>query len=537
MVVIKDSKNNVADNIGNTYYNKLYDYSKIIGYSVEEDNELKIEFNPDRPDLFSFFALKESMKIFYDNNYRIKGILNSSNIKIIPDRSILRERPYLLSFTAEGKPIGNNLQHIIDYQERLHDIIGKNRKKVSIGIHDLDNIKPPFRYTMAEAKALKFTTYDSYTGNAYDILNKHEKGREYKDLIKSGNKVPVIFDSENDVMSMPPVINGIKSKVTDSTSKFFFDITGTDFNAVRSAFYLFAYEMSYTGYKISVCDSGSNEDYNVRNYDFREIYINEKEIKSLMGTVPDDVVTLLRKMGYRCEISDYGYRINVPGNRIDVMGPVDIIEDVAKAYGYDNINEKKLKIYNAGKPDKKNDNISVIRDILTSVNYQEIRTFVLTSNEFYNRLNYSGEVSLENPKSMDYSMIRDRLYPGMLNFIRINKRNGLPVKIFEIGDVIKSGKQHTDLCIIYNNTKAVYSDIYQVLNYLNTRSINKKITVMEKKHDEIIEGRGGNINIGDDTVGFIGEMSPDILSNFEIMAPISFLEINLDKFLSYLNKN
>ncbi len=536
MVVIKDSKNNIINSIGGNYYDRLYDYSKIIGYSIDEDNELKIEFNPDRPDLYSFFALKDSMKIFYDNNYRIKGILNNSNIAIIPDKHILKERPYLLSFIAEGKNIGNNFQHIINYQERLHDIIGKNRKKVSIGIHDLDNIKPPFKYTMAKAKNLDFTTYDGYTGSAYDILNRHEKGNEYKNLIKSVDSVPVIFDSENDVMSMPPIVNGIKSKVTVNTSRFFFDITGTDFNAVRSAFYLFAYEMSYIGYKISICNSGNNLS-NIMEYDFREIYIKEKEIKDLIGLVPGDIVTLLRKMGYRCEISDYGYKINVPGNRIDVMGPVDIIEDVAKAYGYDNIKEKKLKIYNTGKPDKKNDSINIIRNILTSINYQEVRTFVLNSNEFYNGLNYSGETYIENPKSMDYSVIRDRLYAGMLNFIKINKRNGLPVKIFEIGDIIKNGNQYTDLCIIYNNSKAVYSDIYQILNYLNSRSIDKAITIKEKNHEEIIDGRGGDITVDSNTIGIIGEMKPQILSNFEIPAPLSFIEINLDKFFSYLNKN
>lgn len=531
MVVIKDNKNNIINDIGRNYYDKLYDYSKIIGYSIEDDDELKIEFNPDRPDLYSFFALRENMKIFYDNNYRIKGILNNSDIKIIPDKSVLNERPYLLSFIAEGKSIDNKFNHIIDYQERLHDVIGKNRKKVAIGIHDLDNIKPPFKYTMVKSKNLKFTTYDNYTGTAYDILNNHLKGMEYKNIIKSKNYVPVIFDSNNDVMSMPPVVNGIKSKVSNKTSRFFFDITGIDFNAVRSAFYLFAYEMSYLGYKISAPLNYIND---IKNYDFREIYINEKEIKNLMGFVPDDIVTLLRKMGYRCEISDYGYKINVPGNRIDVMGPVDIIEDIAKAYGYDNINEKKLNIYNAGKSNKKNDDINIIKNILISINYQEIKTFVLSSNEFYNKLNYSGEVSIENPKSMDYSVIRDRLYPGMLNFIKINKRNGLPVKIFEIGDVLIHGKQETDLCIIYNNSKAVYSDIYQVLNYLNARSIDKKIIVKENKNYEIIEGRGGDIEIDDDIIGIIGEMDPCILSNFEIMAPLSFLEINIDKFLSYL---
>ena len=273
MVVIKEDKELLKDDIGEHYCRKFFDFSEVIGYSIEEDeSSIRIELNPDRPDLFSFYSLKEAIKTYYDNNFKLKGIIDRSEISIIPDVEVLNERPYLLAFEARGKKIGHLFNHIIEYQERLHDSIGKSRKKVSIGIHDLKKIKPPFIYKMEERTKLKFTTYDNFTGTAEDIMHTHEKGIEFKSLIASKNKVPVILDSENDVLSMPPVINGIKSKVTEETEHFFFDITGTDYNAARNAFYLFAYEMSYMGYKISICDSGmkSGNMSSLLGYDFRE---------------------------------------------------------------------------------------------------------------------------------------------------------------------------------------------------------------------------------------------------------------------------
>ncbi|MEM0139438.1 MAG: phenylalanine--tRNA ligase subunit beta [Ferroplasma sp.] len=529
MVVIKDSIDTLNKNIGNNYVSRLYEFSSVIGYTIEKsEDELKIEFNPDRPDLYSFYALKASMKIFYDSNFIIKSPLTSNDIKLEVEPAVLDERPYVLSFTAEGGPLGNYYEHIISYQERLHETIGKSRKKVAIGIHDLDKIKPPFKFSIADAKKLEFTTYDGYSGTAEKILHNHPKGIEFSKLIKSKKLVPVITDNENNVLSMPPVINGIKSRISRDTSNLFFDITGTDYNAVRSAFYLFAYEMSYLGYKVSTSEKSSK----TLSYDFREIDMVEKEVARLIGVTGIDIIPLLRKMGFRCEITAAGFRVNVPGNRIDVMGPVDIIEDIAKAYGYDNIAEKKLKMVNTGQPYHIYADIDIINDILISLNYQEIKTFVLNSIDYYAGISYNGKISISNPKSMDYSVMRDRLYPGMLNFLRINKRRGMPVKIFEIGDVINNGVQETHLCLIYNNSKASYSDIYSMLQYFLKRSMDTVPVINRAAYPEIIYGRGGNIMVNGVYTGIIGEMAPEILKKFEIQNPLSFFEINLGQLLS-----
>jgi phenylalanyl-tRNA synthetase beta chain len=534
MVVIKDEKPNLIDNIGQIYYSRLNDFAGIIGYSIEENNdEVKIEFNPDRPDLFSFYALKSNMKIFYDGDYRIKPIFGRTKRMLFVDSSAKLERPYATSFVATGKKLGKYYGHIIDYQERLHEIIGKSRKKMAIGIHDLDNISPPFIFTMKDIETLEFTTYDNFHGTAEEILEKHDKGKEFRNLISSNKTVPVILDKENDVLSMPPVINGIKSRISENTSSLFFDITGNDYNAVLSALYLFAYEMSYLGYKVSLPDTYKD----IIDYDWREISLTHSEIKKLMGIEPENSIILLRKMGYRCDIMSGGYRVYVPGNRIDVMGPVDVIEDIAKAYGYDNIELKPLNTSGAGVPFPFNEAENVIKDILISINYQEVRSFVLNSPEFYRDTGYSGEVTISNPKSLEYSVIRDKLFPGMLNLLAINKRRKLPLKIFEVGEVVVSGKQENHLAVFYCNSKASYSDIYGILEYLMSRTANIEPKVLQGNYKEIISGRGGDIIANNRKIGIIGEMSPLLLQDFGIQNPAAFLELDLDNLLELSKSN
>ena len=72
MVVIKEESVALEKRLGKEYYDKLSLYADVIGFTLEEENgETRIEFNPDRPDLFSFYALNESMKCFYYRHFWI----------------------------------------------------------------------------------------------------------------------------------------------------------------------------------------------------------------------------------------------------------------------------------------------------------------------------------------------------------------------------------------------------------------------------------------------------------------------------------
>ena len=141
MVVIRDSKAHLEKEYGNNFINRIRDFSEVIGYTVEEDSdEIRVEFNPDRPDLFSFASMYRSIKCFYDKDYWTVQDIKSSGVNFSIEDSVRKLRKYAIAFVAKGNPISAKLDNLIDYQERLHDNLGKNRSKVSIGLHDLDKL-------------------------------------------------------------------------------------------------------------------------------------------------------------------------------------------------------------------------------------------------------------------------------------------------------------------------------------------------------------------------------------------------------------
>lgn len=533
MVVIRDTKTSLGSTFGKSFTRIAADFSDVIGYSIEEEgDEYKVEFNPDRPDLFSFHSMEHAMKCFYDKNYWILEKPVASGIKFRVSDSVRSLRKYAIAFIVQGKAVSDNLDHIIEYQERIHETIGKDRTKVSIGLHDLDKLKPPFDYKAVKKTQINFTTYDgAVSGTADQIIKEHPKGIEFGHLIDSDESVPVILDSEGDVLSLPPVINGAKSRVDVSTRRFFVDITGNDRKATRDAFFLLQYEFRYLGYTIQAVDVEGNAytDLDADRYDGRIVGVDSNEMKRITGMTISQkkAIELLRKMGYMAEPSSRWIDVRVPGNRIDVMGQVDIIEDMVKAYGLAHIKEKKIDLPLIGKPDRSNDFSALVRDSMVGIGLQEVRTFVVSSSQYYKDFTYRGGYDILNPKSLDYSVIRDRLNINILELFRINKRRPLPHKVFEIGEVYSKGRQETRFCAMIMDSKASYSSIKQVLDYLAARLGIESVEIKQTNSEGFISGRTGEVNFNGKAVGVIGEMDPEVLVRFDLNAPVSAVELDL----------
>ena len=228
MVVIREDKSAIERRFSPGSVERWIRFSKIIGYSVEAGGEIKIELNPDRPDLFSFETLDAASRIYFDGAQVREITFRKIEDPIIIKESALKLRRHFAAFIADGIVLGDHFKSLIDFQEKMHDTIGKQRKKVSIGLHDMRRITFPVRYEAIPSKEIRFTTFDGMSGTAFDILEKHPKGIEFSSLLPGKEEVPLIIDSEGGVLSMPPIVNGNKSVVSEETEKLLVDITGTD---------------------------------------------------------------------------------------------------------------------------------------------------------------------------------------------------------------------------------------------------------------------------------------------------------------------
>lgn len=540
MVVIRESQDSLEKKFGKNFSRRLDSFSEVIGYTVEkEEGELKIEFNPDRPDLFSFYGLNRSIKCFYDKNYWIYREPDDSGVVFKIDELVRSLRLYMTSFVALGKQIGDRLQDLIDYQERLHDNVGKNRSKLSIGIHDLAKVEPPFEFKAVKSDSIKFTTYDrEVMGTPSDILSKHPKGIEFANLIPSSKQVPIILDSKGEVLSMPPVINGLKSVVDSSTSKFFIDITGNDRKATRDGYFLLMNEFENMGYTVQKTQNigSAFSELETEEFSNRVIKLSTDSTERISGLSlsQKESILLLRRMGYMAEPNSGGLSVRIPGNRPDVMGEVDIVEDIVKAYGMENVPERKMDLPLLGNPNKDVEFALLLRDLMIGIGMQEVRTFVVSSSDFYSTLHYNGGVEVLNPKSLDYSVIRDRLYVNVMELLRINKRRPMPFRVFEIGDVYVEGNQETHLCSLILDSKAAYSTVKQVLDQVARRIGISNIDIEARPVEGFISGRSGDIRFDGVRVGVIGEVSPELLVKFDLSAPASSFEIDIRKSLDLI---
>ena len=127
-----------------------------IGADVEriEDNEIHVEFFPDRPDLYSVEGVARAMRAFLNHKLGLQEYsVKSSDIKLIVDPSVNEVRPWIVSGLVRNVIFTDPfVKSIMDVQEKLHLTLGRKRKKVSIGIHDFDNITPPFTYKAVDPR-------------------------------------------------------------------------------------------------------------------------------------------------------------------------------------------------------------------------------------------------------------------------------------------------------------------------------------------------------------------------------------------------
>ena len=531
MVVLKDQLDEIRKRFGNEAINRWRDFSLVIGYSISIDQEVKIELNPDRPDLFSFVTLNSASQVYYGSRAARNIRFERSKRPIYFKSSAKRLRPFFTMFEATGRPIGDNMTDLIDYQEKLHESIGKGRKKVSIGIHDRSRLNFPITYEGHEKNDVSFTTYDGFYGTAEQILESHPRGLEYKHLINSDNLVPIISDCKGNVLSMPPIVNGSITKVERDSSRFLIDITGTEMRPVRAAAWMLANYFNSLDYKISLPEivSESKEEH-LKTWKEGSVMLSLDSVSSVLGVLIQAKTAKrnLRKMDLRASGDEYPIEVMIPGYRDDIMGEVDVIEDLAKSISYSKIPEKPISLPLSGKASEINDFSYMLRNIFLGSSFQEVMTYVVSAAGIYDELGLHSNYEIMNPKSSDFSFIRSALYPGMLDFLKRNKNRSIPQKIFEIGHVVEGDKEKVNACLMMIGPRANYASMKSIADAIMQRISGTKVDVKLASIPAIIDGRGGNVFVNGEVTGIIGEVHPKHLDFFELSFPVCFMELNLD---------
>ena len=228
----------------------------------------------------------------------------------------------------------------------------------------------------------------------------------------------------------------------------------------------------------------------------------------------------------------------VPFYRVDVMHSVDIIEDVAVAYGYNNIAPLWRELPTTGQPKPDQQSINIARELMVGLGYQEILTYTLTNQEvLFTKMNTPKTplIELANPKIVTMDCLRNGLLPGLMEFFSNNQSVEFPQKIFELGkvsllDELRETKTRDEewLCAATAHPNANFTEIKSALDaFFMNFGVEWKIT--ETSHPSFIDGRVGSIVVGGVDLGIVGEVSLQVLETWKLENPVAAFEIDLQK--------
>ena len=524
---------------------------------IKEDKKEKIiqfSINPDRPDYLSVEGLARGFRGFMGIDKGMpKYDVYESDVEVFVED--VRLRPYC-AFAIVKNVIVDDLvlESIINLQEKLHWTIGRDRKKIAIGIHDFDKVAPPFYYKEIKGDELKFEPLGhDVEMTPEEILQKHEKGIKYAHLI-ADDKYPIILDKDGNVLSMPPIINGNLTKVTTETRNLLIDITGTDKNAVENTLNILVSAFADRGgtiYSVKLVNSNNKNkkdtiiypDLTPKVEELSPEFINKRLGLNLN---PGEIITSLRKARMDAE---YNYEKNnmivkIPAYRVDILHKVDFTEEVAIHYGYDKFTGKFPNVATIGEKHPLEKKFDFIRDVMVGYGFFEVMNLTLSNQDvLFKKMKIDVDdneyVEVLKPASIEHRVVRPSILPLLLETLYINKHNELPQKIFEVGDcVVIDETDESSYTKCKNVGKIAFAIIHPNANFNELKSyaegllremdINYKLENYD--HPSFIGGRCARI-INADTekaIGYFGELHPEVILNFDLEHPVVGFEMEIE---------
>lgn len=546
MAIIKLNKKLFEKEIGNLD-SKMQNKIAMFGTTLEDFNndEIELEIFPNRPDMLSYQGFKRAFLAFLGKKTGLKIYkLNKpeKDYQVIVDNSVKGIRPFTACAIVRGLKLDDEkIKEIIDVQEKLHATIGRKRRKLAIGIYPLEKIKLPITYKALEPEKIKFVPLESEKEmSGIEILQRHPAGKEYAHLLAGKAKFPIFIDADKNILSMPPIINSQNTgKVTEKTEDVFIECSGNEFEILKKCLNIIVVILADMGGEIYQMEVKYRKKEILPDLTPEKMKISLENTNKILGLNLDE-----KEFGKLLEKMRYGYKkgeAEVPAWRTDILHEIDLIEDVAIAYGYENFESEIPKISTIGEEDLKEKIKRNISEILVGLKFLEVSNYHLTKKEDqFTKMGFSekqekGFVEVKDSKT-DYTILRKNLSHYMLKNFSENVDSEYPQKIFEIGKVFNDeGKifeeEHFSAAIAPGN----FTQMKQTLEYFS-KMAGLEIEVKEAQDfpPYFIDGRVADIILSNKKIGFLGEVHPKILRNWKIKMPVALFEIELKELFENL---
>ncbi|QZY00843.1 phenylalanine--tRNA ligase subunit beta [Halobaculum rubrum] len=570
-----------------------------------DDGLLQFEFGPDRLDRLSVEGVARSLRYQYGAD---RGVYvpdtNDAGWTIEVDPSVPDERPYVTGAVVRGVELGESgLESLIQLQEKLHATMGRGRAKGAIGVHDLTMLKgqalteenepsgtidaatadlgateKTITYRGVEPDGDRFVPLDANAEmTPGDVLADHDTGETYADLVGDLDRYPAIYD-ELGLFSFPPVINGKRTEVDTDSRDLFIELTGTDQWTIDKMCVVLCYALSARGgtveeVQVDYTDGATYPDEYGPELIRPDLEVDEKSvthdrIETMLGVEleRDEVVDLFERSGLDAAYSlrrdeaetdsaevdeeETVYDVDVPPYRVDVLHPLDLVDDVGRAYGFNELEPTYPDIGTIGGRHERSRLERAVRTSLVGLGFEDMLNFHMTSGaENYDRmrlderepgadlsdapLGAEPRAEITSPYSEDYTQLRTWALPSLVQVLENNTHRSYPQDLAEVGFVARRddgvntrvAEDHR-VAGVLARTDATYEDAKARLQAV-CDDFDAELETPATEHPSFLDGRVGAVVVDGDSVGVVGELHPEVLVDRDVEVPVAAFELSL----------
>jgi phenylalanyl-tRNA synthetase beta chain len=523
---------------------------------------LRLDMLPVRPDIFDPGGMARCIRGYLGIQTGLpEYVLSAARLRVKVDPELSKAesyRPYIACAVVRNVQLDSStIKVVMNLQEDLHWALGRDRKLASIGVYDLDTLSGDvFHYDAVDPDGLRFIPLGfppqdpASALTPREILDRHQTGQAYAHLLRPLNKYPLLRDGQGTVLSMPPIINSESTRVAMQTRQFFIDVTGLSRRTVDRALNIIVTSLSEIMPQIAVeCVVIESPEGVLITPDLtpQQMTLSVRQAAETIGIELNaaQLAELLESMGH--DVEETGrpdqLKVLVPAYRNDVMHPVDLIEDAAIAYGYENLRPELVPTFTVGSPQPIEERSATARRVMTGLGFHQVMTLVLTSElAAFGKWRIKPDprtVEIENPISTEQTICRVSLLPGLLETLASNKQYDLPQHLFEVGDCCfvdpqaeTGAREERLIAAAMIGTQVGYADIRAVTDAL-VHEMGAVCTVRPTEHPSYIPGRVAALSdAGGSRIGTMGELHPELLEAYGLKHPVSVMELSLEKLLA-----
>ena len=541
MPVVELSYSSLQKLIGKASKKQIADSLPFLGLDIEsEDKDLvRIEYSPNRPDYSTDFGIALGMQgLLGVKTGAIKLKIKKSKqyaITVKPD--VAKVRPFVTGIVAKnGKIDDKTIKQLMAMQEDLHFGIGRKRKKSSIGIHDLDKIRFPLKYTTTNRKHKFIPLNSDKELSISQILETTEVGKDYGNLLANFTQMPVILDANQETVSFPPIINAAVTTVTAKTKNLFVEVTGINKADAEDMLSVVATILQSAGFSLeTVLISGAKN--STPKLTERKMTVSPSLINQTLGLnlSTSKIISSLKKSRLDASTKNKNVVCTIPAYRFDIFGPMDLVEEVALGYGIQNLEPTLSPSQTLGQTNPVSLELKSLNQTMIGLGYLEALNSSLTSKRvLYEMVNREPKtiISVLDSKSQEHTIFRDSILPGLLENLSKNIHESYPQKLFETGTVFSADNpisETTNLSAISAYQDVHFTEIKSVLQSALKTGFDLEIKTKTTEHPTFEKGHCASVMINNKSIGVIGEINSKIIENYKIRVPVVGFEISLSE--------